>query len=166
MMFWVPQSGDIGVGVSILSYDGAVQFGLITDKKLCKDPQAIIDRFAPEFENLVHAVLLMPWDERAEPAIAARALDATEALAQAADHLSHRAGAADEARSSEAMELPASSAASEPDGTVKRGRKRAAKVIQAKGAATDGNGIQGANGHAMPAGLRKRKSAFAAARGR
>jgi WS/DGAT/MGAT family acyltransferase len=60
MMFWVPQSGDIGMGVSILSYGGAVQFGLITDKKLCRDPQAIIDRFAPEFENLVHAVLLMP----------------------------------------------------------------------------------------------------------
>ena len=30
MMFWVPQSGDIGMGVSILSYDGAVQFGVVT----------------------------------------------------------------------------------------------------------------------------------------
>ncbi|HEY9066030.1 MAG TPA: wax ester/triacylglycerol synthase family O-acyltransferase, partial [Burkholderiaceae bacterium] len=34
-MFWVPASGDIGVGVSILSYGGGVQFGLITDRRLC-----------------------------------------------------------------------------------------------------------------------------------
>jgi WS/DGAT/MGAT family acyltransferase len=44
VMFWVPQSGDIGIGVSILSYGGGVQFGLITDKKLCPDPEAIIER--------------------------------------------------------------------------------------------------------------------------
>ena len=25
-MFWVPQSGDVGLGVSILSYGGGVQF--------------------------------------------------------------------------------------------------------------------------------------------
>ncbi|HEY2189964.1 MAG TPA: wax ester/triacylglycerol synthase family O-acyltransferase, partial [Caldimonas sp.] len=31
-MFWVPASGDVGVGVSILSYAGGVQFGLITDE--------------------------------------------------------------------------------------------------------------------------------------
>ena len=52
-LFWVPASGNIGVGVSILSYGGGVQFGLITDKKLCPDPQAIIDRFEPEFEKLL-----------------------------------------------------------------------------------------------------------------
>jgi WS/DGAT/MGAT family acyltransferase len=60
-MFWVPQSGDIGMGVSILSYGGGVQFGLITDAALCPDPQKIIDRFAPEFERLLKVVLLLPW---------------------------------------------------------------------------------------------------------
>ena len=90
MMFWVPQSGDIGVGVSILSYDGGVQFGLVTDKKLVDDPQKIIDRFAPEFEQLVYAVLLMPWDKGVDPNAAERALNATEALAGAARHLSER----------------------------------------------------------------------------
>jgi WS/DGAT/MGAT family acyltransferase len=49
VMFWVPQGGDIGMGVSILSYAGGVQFGLITDRKLCPDPEAIVDRFAAEF---------------------------------------------------------------------------------------------------------------------
>jgi WS/DGAT/MGAT family acyltransferase len=62
MLFWVPQSGDIGVGVSILSYAGGVQFGLITDKRLCDEPQRIIDRFEPEFEKLVLALCMLPWD--------------------------------------------------------------------------------------------------------
>ena len=46
-MFWVPQSGDIGLGVSILSYGGGVQFGVITDTTLCPEPQQIIDAFEP-----------------------------------------------------------------------------------------------------------------------
>jgi diacylglycerol O-acyltransferase / wax synthase len=61
ILFWVPQSGDIGLGVSILSYNGGVQIGVIADKKLCPDPQAICDRFAPEFEKLVMTLLTMPW---------------------------------------------------------------------------------------------------------
>ena len=60
-MFWVPASGDIGVGVSVLSYGGGVQFGLITDEKLCRQPQAIIDRFEPEFEKLLLLTLMLPW---------------------------------------------------------------------------------------------------------
>jgi diacylglycerol O-acyltransferase len=62
VMFWVPQSGDIGMGVSILSYGGGVQFGLITDRKLCPDPQQIIDRFGDEFEKLLLLTLMLPWD--------------------------------------------------------------------------------------------------------
>jgi diacylglycerol O-acyltransferase len=65
VMFWVPQSGDIGVGVSILSYAGGVQFGLITDRRLCPDPQSVVDGFAPEFENLVLATMMMAWGEPA-----------------------------------------------------------------------------------------------------
>ena len=60
-MFWVPASGDLGVGVSILSYGGGVQFGLITDRKLCPHPQRIIDAFAPEFEKLLTVTLMLPW---------------------------------------------------------------------------------------------------------
>jgi WS/DGAT/MGAT family acyltransferase len=61
-MFWVPSSGDIGVGVSILSYGGGVQFGLITDEALCPDPQAIVDGFEPEFEKLLLLSMMLPWD--------------------------------------------------------------------------------------------------------
>ncbi len=67
VMFWVPQSGSIGMGVSILSYNGAVQFGLVTDKKICREPQQIIDRFRPEFEKLVNALLLLPWGKPVNP---------------------------------------------------------------------------------------------------
>ena len=61
IMFWVPQSGDIGMGVSILSYAGGVQFGLITDARMCPDPEAIIERFAPEFDKLMWLALMSPW---------------------------------------------------------------------------------------------------------
>jgi len=64
-MFWVPASGDIGVGVSVLSYGGGVQFGLITDKKLCPHPQQIIDRFEPEFDKLLLMTMMLPWGEAA-----------------------------------------------------------------------------------------------------
>ncbi len=60
-MFWVPASGNIGVGVSILSYGGGVQFGLITDHTLCPEPQQIIDRFEPEFHKLLWLAMMLPW---------------------------------------------------------------------------------------------------------
>jgi len=62
-LFWVPQSGTVGLGVSILSYGGGVQFGLIGDTTLCPDPQAIIDQFAPEFERLSLLTLMLPWGD-------------------------------------------------------------------------------------------------------
>jgi diacylglycerol O-acyltransferase / wax synthase len=62
-IFWVPQSGDVGMGVSILSYGGGVQFGLITDAGLCPNPQAIIDEFEPEFAKLSIVTLMLPWAE-------------------------------------------------------------------------------------------------------
>jgi WS/DGAT/MGAT family acyltransferase len=61
LMFWVPQSGDIGMGVSIMTYAGAVQFGLITDRSLCPDPERVIENFALEFEKLALATLMAPW---------------------------------------------------------------------------------------------------------
>jgi diacylglycerol O-acyltransferase len=65
LMFWVPASGDVGMGVSILSYGGGVQFGLITDARLCPDPDHIVDRFAPEFEKLLMSTLMLPWQRPA-----------------------------------------------------------------------------------------------------
>jgi diacylglycerol O-acyltransferase len=66
--FWVPQSGGIGMGVSILSYDGRIQFGVITDAGLVPDPEAIVGRFAEEFEKLMWVTLMSPWGEAASAA--------------------------------------------------------------------------------------------------
>ncbi|MCU0762226.1 MAG: wax ester/triacylglycerol synthase family O-acyltransferase [Hydrogenophaga sp.] len=62
-MFWVPQTGTVGLGVSILSYGGGVQFGVIADTRLCPDPQQIIDQFEPEFRRLLTLTLMLPWGE-------------------------------------------------------------------------------------------------------
>jgi len=61
-VFWVPASGNIGLQVSILSYGGGVQFSLMTDAKLCPEPQRIIERFAPEFEKLLLVTMMLPWE--------------------------------------------------------------------------------------------------------
>jgi WS/DGAT/MGAT family acyltransferase len=62
VMFWVPASGDIGMGVSILSYGGGVQFGLITDARMCPDPDEIVKRFRPEFDKLLWLAMMLPWE--------------------------------------------------------------------------------------------------------
>jgi WS/DGAT/MGAT family acyltransferase len=74
-MFWVPQSGDIGMGVSILSYNGNVQFGLVIDKRFAPDPERIVSRFEPEFEKLLYSVLLEPWDELRDPGTIEQSLE-------------------------------------------------------------------------------------------
>ncbi|MBI5900878.1 MAG: wax ester/triacylglycerol synthase family O-acyltransferase [Rhodocyclales bacterium] len=69
-MFWVPQSGDIGVGVSILSYNDAVQFSLIADRHFIPDPEAVTPLFAAEFEKMLLALLMLEWDRPLDPLLA------------------------------------------------------------------------------------------------
>ena len=64
MMFWVPQTGGVGLGVSILSYGGQVYFGLIVDRKLVPHPARIIEQFQPELEKLIRLALMLPADGR------------------------------------------------------------------------------------------------------
>jgi WS/DGAT/MGAT family acyltransferase len=73
MYFWVPQTGTIGIGISVLSYAGQVYVGLISDRKLIREPHKVIDRFAPEFEKLllaatVGALATRPKRARRRPA--------------------------------------------------------------------------------------------------
>jgi hypothetical protein len=60
----VPQTGSIGVGISILSYNGRVHFGLISDAKLIPDPDNVIQRFGSEFDKLLYLSLMSNWDAR------------------------------------------------------------------------------------------------------
>ncbi|AHG91834.1 acyltransferase, WS/DGAT/MGAT [Gemmatirosa kalamazoonensis] len=55
IMFWVPQSGRLGLGVSILSYNGHVRLGVATDARLVPDPQALVDAFHDAFAELHEA---------------------------------------------------------------------------------------------------------------
>lgn len=53
MMFWVPQSARLGLGVSILSYAGQVRLGVATDSGLVPDPESIIQAFQEEMEAMM-----------------------------------------------------------------------------------------------------------------
>ena len=89
-MFWVPQSGNIGMGVSILSYDNKVQFGLITDSRRVPDPERIVQRFASEFEKLMWLVLMEPWDRLVDPNAVEAALATAEAARAETRHCGER----------------------------------------------------------------------------
>jgi diacylglycerol O-acyltransferase len=58
LLFWVPQAGSIGTGVSMLTYCGQVQLGVISDRQAISDPAVLVGDMAAEFERLVLLVLL------------------------------------------------------------------------------------------------------------
>ncbi len=50
-MFWVPQAGDIGLGVSIVSYAGQVQFGIVADEAVMAEPESFLDDCLDELDR-------------------------------------------------------------------------------------------------------------------
>jgi WS/DGAT/MGAT family acyltransferase len=52
MMFWVPQRADIGLGISILSFAGKVQVGVLADITLVPDANDVVRAFEEEFAAL------------------------------------------------------------------------------------------------------------------
>ena len=56
LMFWVPQAGDIGLGLSILSYNGEVRVGICADAAYVADPERLVAAFEAEFEALAEQV--------------------------------------------------------------------------------------------------------------
>ncbi len=58
LLFWVPQAGDIGTGISMLSYNGGVQFGVMADRQLVPKPAELVAEIGREFERLALVVLL------------------------------------------------------------------------------------------------------------
>ncbi len=53
ILCWVPQSGQIGLGISIVSYAGGVTLGLVVDEKLVQDPETIMAEFDVAFAELM-----------------------------------------------------------------------------------------------------------------
>lgn len=64
-IFFVPQSGDIGLGLSILSYAGAVQLGVLADRRRMGDPRGLVTGMAARFEEILLAALMGPYLRRA-----------------------------------------------------------------------------------------------------
>jgi WS/DGAT/MGAT family acyltransferase len=58
LLFWVPQSGSIGTGLSILTYAGAVQFGVIADRNQIPELGELMALINTEFDRLVYLVLM------------------------------------------------------------------------------------------------------------
>ncbi|MFH2092162.1 MAG: wax ester/triacylglycerol synthase family O-acyltransferase [Pseudomonadota bacterium] len=56
IMFWVPRSGTVGLGISILSYNGKVTIGIASDKGLMPDPETLLEGFEEEFNYLIDIV--------------------------------------------------------------------------------------------------------------
>jgi diacylglycerol O-acyltransferase / wax synthase len=52
IFFWVPQSGKLGLGISIISYAGHVRLGLASDAGLVPDPEVIVQGFHEELAAL------------------------------------------------------------------------------------------------------------------
>lgn len=52
LMFWVPQTGTISSGLSIISYNGTVMVGLMADEGLIPDPERVIAAFEAELAAL------------------------------------------------------------------------------------------------------------------
>ena len=48
LMFWVPQTGEVGLGISIISYNGQVTLGIMLDEHLVARPELIMEGFEEE----------------------------------------------------------------------------------------------------------------------
>jgi hypothetical protein len=109
MYFWVPQSGSMGIGVSVLSYAGKVYFGVIADRALIANPRELVDRLGPEFERLVLAATAGIPGLRERDASANRPGDARAAQAarDAKPSRRHRRGAVQRSRPADRKMPPA-----------------------------------------------------------
>ncbi|WP_157622745.1 WS/DGAT domain-containing protein [Solimonas soli] len=53
IVFWPPQSGGIGIGISLLSYAGHTSIGISSDIAVMRSPRLLLDAFAAELQELV-----------------------------------------------------------------------------------------------------------------
>jgi WS/DGAT/MGAT family acyltransferase len=111
LMFWVPQSGRLGMGVSILSYNGQVYMGVITDQGLVPDPETIIDGFHAEFDDLVARS-----QEVAPPPTLPQVLDRLDETIEMLDELLDE----QQTEPADASDLPADEESDEPEAAPER----------------------------------------------
>lgn len=61
MLFWVPQSGSIGLGISLMGYAGKVRVGVLADATW-PEPQRLCDAVVEAFERMAVGLLLASDD--------------------------------------------------------------------------------------------------------
>jgi len=76
MMFWVPQSGRLGLGVSIFSYNNHVWLGVVTDQNLAPNPETIVAYYQDEIAQLYALTQQVAETPQAEAPSPAEAPDA------------------------------------------------------------------------------------------
>ncbi len=59
ILFWVPQAGRVGLGISVISYNNKVRIGVATDAQIIPDPAAIVDAFQEELDAM-HELFVGP----------------------------------------------------------------------------------------------------------
>lgn len=64
-MVWVPVTGPVGLGLSIVSWAGQVSVGLICDAQLMPDPQRFLALVGEELDRMRASAT--PWPERSLP---------------------------------------------------------------------------------------------------
>ncbi|HET9944804.1 MAG TPA: wax ester/triacylglycerol synthase family O-acyltransferase [Actinomycetes bacterium] len=97
IVFWVPQAGSVGLGVSILSYAGDVTVGVAADHNLVPEPGELTTAVRTEIDALVRRVL--PVD--AEVTYEERAFDSAQSqtlVAEVQQEYVRRYGGPDETR--------------------------------------------------------------------
>lgn len=62
VMFWVPQSGRLGLGVSIISYNSQVLVGIVTDAGLVPDPEAVVGAYEQSFAEMAELLAMARAD--------------------------------------------------------------------------------------------------------
>jgi len=65
LQYWVPQSGGVGLGVSILSYAGQVTVGVAADRGVLTDPRRVVAGFRAELDDLLRRAGAEPHPEPA-----------------------------------------------------------------------------------------------------
>jgi WS/DGAT/MGAT family acyltransferase len=52
LVFWIPTPGNLGLGISFISYAGKITLGITSDQGLIPDPETILDYFYQEFAQM------------------------------------------------------------------------------------------------------------------
>ena len=56
VMFWVPCAGNVGLGMSVLAYNGRVRLGVVSDAGQMANPEVVTKSFEEEIRTLTRSL--------------------------------------------------------------------------------------------------------------